>query len=66
LLPTGNLLCSITFSIGSLGGPYISGVFIEKLPDLSFFIIMTVIFAGIFTTLLVHAIFTKRAVVAEQ
>ncbi|MFP7171318.1 MFS transporter [Terribacillus sp. FSL K6-0262] len=66
LLPTGNLLCSITFSIGSLGGPYLSGVFIEKMPDVSFFLIMTVIFAGIFTTLLLHAVFTKHTIAAGQ
>ncbi|QXE02478.1 MFS transporter [Terribacillus sp. DMT04] len=66
LLPTGNLLCSITFSLGSLGGPYLSGVFIEELPHVSFFLIMTVIFAGIFITLLVHAIFSRRVAASQQ
>lgn len=29
LLPTGNLLCSIFFSVGSLTGPFLGGAFVE-------------------------------------
>lgn len=36
LLPTGNLLCGIFFSIGSLTGPFMGGVFIEFFHDFSF------------------------------
>src|SRR5699024_5858664 len=36
LLPTGNLLCGIAFSIGSLSGPILGGFFIEIAGDVSF------------------------------
>ncbi|MEN2768262.1 MFS transporter [Ornithinibacillus xuwenensis] len=45
LLPAGNLLCSIAFSIGSLGGPYFGGLFIQFLPGVSFFYIIAFILA---------------------
>lgn len=47
LLPAGNLLCSIAFSIGSLGGPYVGGLFIDVLPEVSFFYIIAVVLAVI-------------------
>ncbi|WP_047984716.1 MFS transporter [Ornithinibacillus californiensis] len=47
LLPAGNLLCSIAFSIGSLGGPYFGGLFIDFLPGVSFFIMIAVVLAFI-------------------
>jgi MFS family permease len=37
LLPTGNLLCGIFFSIGSLSGPIIGGLFIQFFQHISFF-----------------------------
>ncbi|WP_042142072.1 MFS transporter [Paucisalibacillus sp. EB02] len=43
LLPAGNLLCSIAFSIGSLGGPYIGGLFIQFLPGVSFFYMIAIV-----------------------
>jgi MFS family permease len=41
LLPTGNLLCGIAFSIGSLAGPYLGGVFIEYTRNISYFLIIS-------------------------
>jgi MFS family permease len=41
LLPTGNLLCGIFFSLGSLMGPIIGGLFIKYLQDVSFFYIIS-------------------------
>lgn len=41
LLPTGNLLCGIFFSLGSLSGPIIGGLFIKFLHDVSFFYIVS-------------------------
>jgi MFS family permease len=41
LLPTGNLLCGIAFSIGSLVGPFIGGFFIEYLKGISYFYIVS-------------------------
>ncbi len=44
LLPTGNLMCGIFFSFGSLVGPSISGFFIQFLQSFSFFHILSAIF----------------------
>lgn len=41
LLPTGNLLCSIFFSFGSLSGPILGGLFIQFFQQLSFFYIIS-------------------------
>ena len=48
LLPTGNLLCGIAFSIGSLSGPYLGGFFIQYVPSVSFFNIISVLLFAIF------------------
>ncbi|MFP5112250.1 MFS transporter [Bacillaceae bacterium C204] len=41
LLPTGNLLCGVFFSLGSLSGPIIGGLFIRFLENVSFFYIIS-------------------------
>ncbi|MEW9050947.1 MAG: MFS transporter [Neobacillus sp.] len=41
LLATGNLLCGIFFSLGSLSGPIIGGLFIQYLKNISFFSIIS-------------------------
>lgn len=41
LLATGNLLCGIFFSIGSLSGPIIGGLFIQYFENISFFYIIS-------------------------
>jgi MFS family permease len=43
LLPTGNLLCGIFFSLGSLSGPIIGGLFIQFFQRISFFYIISTI-----------------------
>ncbi|MDQ0271561.1 MFS transporter [Cytobacillus purgationiresistens] len=48
LLPTGNLLCGVSFSIGSLLGPYIGGIFIQYFESLSFFNIISAMMLCIF------------------
>ncbi|WP_246202579.1 MFS transporter [Virgibacillus doumboii] len=40
LLPAGNLMTGIAFSIGSIIGPYIGGLFIEYFPGISFFYVI--------------------------
>src|SRR5690606_15869827 len=45
LLPTGNLLCGVLFSIGSLVGPFVGGLFIQFFESISFFnVIGTILF----------------------
>jgi len=41
LLPTGNLLCGIFFSLGSLSGPIIGGLFIQYFQQINFFYIIS-------------------------
>lgn len=41
LLPAGNIMCGIAFSVGSIIGPYTGGVFIDLFPHLSFFHVIT-------------------------
>ncbi len=41
LLPTGNLLCGMAFSIGSLTGPYLGGLFIQYVEVLSYFLVIS-------------------------
>lgn len=43
LLPTGNLLCGIAFSIGSLIGPIIGGMFIEHVAHISFLLFIAAV-----------------------
>lgn len=45
LLPAGNIMCGVTFSIGSIIGPYLGGLFIDLFPNLSlFYIIVALLF----------------------
>ncbi|MFC0522117.1 MFS transporter [Pontibacillus salicampi] len=41
LLPAGNIMCGIAFSIGSIIGPYLGGVYIDWFPQASFFHVIT-------------------------
>ncbi|MFC3211041.1 MULTISPECIES: MFS transporter [Planomicrobium] len=48
LLPTGNLLCGIAFSIGSLAGPVLGGLFLDVTEELSFLLLIALILLIIF------------------
>ncbi|MCD8503073.1 MAG: MFS transporter [Bacillaceae bacterium] len=48
LLPTGNILCGIAFSVGSLLGPFLSGIFIQYTTNISFFIIISMLLFSLF------------------
>ena len=52
LLPTGNLLCGMFFSIGSLTGPFLGGLFLEFEAGFGFLLLITVFLAVIFVLLL--------------
>ncbi|WP_144511800.1 MFS transporter [Bacillus sp. FJAT-22090] len=43
LLPTGNLMCGISFSIGSLSGPFLGGLFIQLFEGVSFLILVALL-----------------------
>lgn len=55
LLPAGNLMIGIAFSLGSISGPLIGGIFIQLFPNTSFFymIVTTLVIVWI-------AIFAKK------
>ncbi|AQQ52490.1 MFS transporter [Planococcus lenghuensis] len=59
LLPTGNLLCGVAFSVGSLLGPFIGGLFIQYAEGVSFLLMIAGMLAVIF--LLVLSTDTQRA-----
>lgn len=40
LLPAGNILCGVAFSLGSISGPALSGLYIEYFPGYSFFYVI--------------------------
>ncbi|WP_226035367.1 MFS transporter [Aquibacillus saliphilus] len=42
LLPAGNIMCGIAFSLGSITGPYLGGLFIEVFPGVSFFYVVMI------------------------
>lgn len=43
LLPTGNLLCGIFFSVGSLSGPFLGGLFIQLFEGVSFLVLVALL-----------------------
>ncbi|WP_226669970.1 MFS transporter [Metabacillus litoralis] len=53
LLPTGNLLCGVAFSIGSLTGPYLGGMFIKYANNISYFLIISSMLLIIFISIAV-------------
>lgn len=62
LLPTGNLLCGIFFSLGSLGGPFFGGIFIQYFNQISFFTIISALLLLIFITFFVFGRRSSEAV----
>ncbi|GAB3805590.1 MFS transporter [Virgibacillus kimchii] len=41
LLPAGNLMVGITFSLGSISGPFIGGIYVDIFPSVSFFYLLS-------------------------
>lgn len=58
LLPTGNLLCGIFFSLGSLSGPLFGGLYLQLIPQGSFLLVVAVMLAIVATIVL---LFGKKA-----
>ncbi|MFJ7370764.1 MFS transporter [Lysinibacillus sp. NPDC098008] len=53
LLPTGNLLCGIALSIGSLTGPFLGGVYLEVVKSYSFLLLVALLLLAVAIVLLV-------------
>lgn len=49
LLPTGNLLCGIFFSLGSLSGPFIGGLYLEMFPSDGFLLLIALMLFAVAT-----------------
>lgn len=64
LLPTGNLLCGIFFSLGSLSGPIIGGLFIKFLHGVSFFYIISTMLLAL--SFIIFTFGKKNQLVLEQ
>ncbi|MFC4319912.1 MFS transporter [Litchfieldia salsa] len=54
LLPTGNLMCGIFFSLGSLVGPSVGGLFIQFFKNISFFVIISSLFFMMFLVMITN------------
>ncbi|MFD1020759.1 MFS transporter [Thalassobacillus hwangdonensis] len=48
LLPAGNIMCGIAFSLGSIAGPFLSGTFIDLFPGISFFYVIVALLVLVF------------------
>jgi MFS family permease len=59
LLATANLLCGIFFSLGSLSGPIIGGLFIQFFQNVNFFYIISTM---LLVLSLIIYLFGKRTV----
>lgn len=55
LLPAGNIMCGIAFSLGSITGPYLGGQYIDLFPNLSFFYVIVILLL-----IVVIALYTKK------
>lgn len=66
LLPAGNIMCGIFFSFGSMIGPFIGGVTIEKLEGPSFFYMIATMLLIIFISLVTFSLQTRRREIAEK
>lgn len=53
LLPTGNLLCGIFFSLGSLMGPTLGGLFLETEASFSFLLLVSLFLTILFVILII-------------
>jgi MFS family permease len=57
LLPAGNILCGIAFSIGSIIGPVVGGIFIQTVKGISFFASISVL---LFLVYGIYAVYGKK------
>jgi len=53
LLPTGNLMCSIFFSVGSLTGPLLGGLYLQYVHNYSFLMLVSIVLFVVFAISLI-------------
>lgn len=54
LLPTGNLLCGIFFSLGSLSGPFLGGIYLQIVPQVGFLVLVAVMLLAVAVMILLY------------
>lgn len=59
LLPAGNLMCGIAFSLGSISGPFIGGLAVQFFAGASFFYVISTTLLGIFISILMFRSYTQ-------
>ncbi|MFC3039215.1 MFS transporter [Virgibacillus xinjiangensis] len=47
LLPAGNLMIGVSFSLGSISGPFLGGVYVDVFPGLSFFYLIVLVLLSV-------------------
>lgn len=55
LLPAGNIMCGVAFSLGSISGPFLGGLFVQYIPNASFFYVIMFMLL-----IILGAIFVKK------
>ncbi|HWL11858.1 MAG TPA: MFS transporter [Ureibacillus sp.] len=60
LLPTGNLLCGIFFSLGSLTGPFIGGLYLQLVETVSFLVFISIMLFIIYFIILIFGKKTRK------
>ncbi|MFS1511408.1 MFS transporter [Chengkuizengella sp. SCS-71B] len=63
LLPAGNLLCGVAYSVGSLAGPYFGGIVIQYFSSISFFHIVAIV---LFLLLIAVISFREKSTKSDQ
>ncbi|KZZ83987.1 MFS transporter [Bacillus sp. SJS] len=66
LLPAGNLLCGICFSIGSISGPVIGGLYMEYVPGSNFFYIVAFLLLIVFAVYAFNRNEQEKTVACKQ
>ncbi|MGE7622374.1 MFS transporter [Viridibacillus sp. NPDC096237] len=62
LLPTGNLLCGIFFSLGSLSGPFLGGLYLQFVTQYSFLLLVSIMLLIVFFISLIGGRTLKRVI----
>ncbi|MGE7921045.1 MFS transporter [Viridibacillus sp. NPDC093762] len=62
LLPTGNLLCGIFFSLGSLSGPFLGGLYLQFVTQYSFLLLVSIMLLSVFFISLIGGKTVKRVI----
>ncbi|MEI5908586.1 MFS transporter [Bacillus spongiae] len=66
LLPAGNIMCGILFSLGSISGPILGGITIEFFEGASFFYLISLLLFSIFMSITVSSLKSNKTQVKTE